>query len=181
MTTIGILASRYAKAFYEYAHDNGEDVKVYGEMKYLSYQLLNVSELRRYLNNPILGAERKIEMLILASGENVSASTKRFFEFIFEKEKAEYLLYIAMSYQTVYRKRNKIVLAQLVTSQDPDNEFIGKIRSIIEKSYNNEMTIELQMRVNPTLIGGFCLTVEDTRLDASVSGELNRLRKALVQ
>jgi F-type H+-transporting ATPase subunit delta len=51
--------------------------------------------------------------------------------------------------------------------------FIKRIESIIDKE------LEMETEVDPDIIGGFLLYLDDHRLDASVSGKLNRIRSAL--
>lgn len=178
--TIGILASRYAKALYGFASDSGQETTVYKEMKFLMYQLLSVPELRRYLNNPMMNADSKIELLATAAGGAICTASERFFRFIMERDKFEYLLYMVVAYQNVYRKAKHIVLVQFVSAQEVDEATLKQIKEIISKGYDTDISIELETQVNPSLIGGFRLTVEDRQLDASVSGELKRMRKALL-
>ena len=56
---------------------------------------------------------------------------------------------------------------------------LGRIREVVEKSYP-ESKFEYDTVVNPDLIGGFIIDVDSTRLDASISGELEQLRQNLL-
>jgi F0F1-type ATP synthase delta subunit len=40
-------------------------------------------------------------------------------------------------------------------------------------------TLQMQVAVDPELIAGFVMTMNDQRIDASMSGRLNRLRLGL--
>ena len=83
----------------------------------------------------------------------------------------------------VYRKRllesKKIVeVAVTVSSQDIWKELENEIRkSILE--YSGQKA-DIDLKIDPSIIGGIVLKVEDTVIDGSISGELNRLKKKLL-
>ncbi len=68
--------------------------------------------------------------------------------------------------------------AELVSAQKIDEASISAMLNIIQKVYK-EKTIQLTTHINPELIGGFVLNVENNKLDASVAGELNTIKKEL--
>ena len=175
--TIGILSTRYAKALYSFALERGEENEVYREMKMLAHQLLQVPELQRAINKPILANEQKEQLLATASGGEISNSTKRFFRFVLQKEENENLRYMASAYLTVYRKAKNIIHSRYISACEVDDEMLTKIRTLISKNYDKSTIIELESQVNPELIGGFILQIDDKKADASVSGELKRMRK----
>jgi F-type H+-transporting ATPase subunit delta len=53
------------------------------------------------------------------------------------------------------------------------------IRALIRKAYDSE--VELSASVDKEMIGGFILTIEDMRYDASVASNLKKLKKQLLQ
>ena len=180
--TIGILATRYAKALYAFALEHGEEDMVYNEMRNLSCQLLHLPELQRNICKPILTDEEKENLLAMAAAgdSNVSASSKQFFHFVLKKEEHDHLRYMATAYQSVYRKAKKIVYARYTSAQEADEEILDIIRTLIIKDYGDSVNIELETRVKPELIGGFVLQIEDKQADASIRGELKRMRKMLM-
>ncbi|MDR2563369.1 MAG: F0F1 ATP synthase subunit delta [Prevotellaceae bacterium] len=175
--TIGILSTRYAKALYSFALERGEENEVYREMKMLAHQLIQVPELQRAIDKPILTGEQKEQLLETAAGGEISNSSKRFFRLVLQKEENENLRYMAAAYQTVYRKAKNIIYSRYISACEVDDEILKKIKKLISKNYEESVTIELESQVNPELIGGFVLQIDDKKADASVSGELKRMRK----
>jgi len=53
----------------------------------------------------------------------------------------------------------------------------GAIKDYLATTYNK--SVELNFKVNPDIIGGFILTIEDRLMDKSVKWELEKLRKRL--
>ncbi|MDR1130447.1 MAG: ATP synthase F1 subunit delta, partial [Prevotellaceae bacterium] len=133
--TIGTLSSRYARALYDYAVDNSEAEKVYEGMKLMSSVFLSVPELRKFLQNPVITLETKLQALETASGNSAAKCLRHFYEFIFDREKHDLLLYISMAYLSVYRKAKNIVHADLIIAVEPEDEFVENIKKYILKEY----------------------------------------------
>ena len=60
----------------------------------------------------------------------------------------------------------------------PDGE-MSRLKSLVEK-HLGDATVEFTKDVDPDLIGGFVVTVNSERLDASVSNEIKQLRLKLL-
>ena len=174
----GILALRYAKAFYAYAAERGEENFVYDDMKHLSHQFIVFPTLRKYLANPVLKNQNKIELLKTAC-DSPCGSTLHFFDFLTSKEKLDSLLYIAMNYLTVYRKNKKIIHTVFESAAEPEPGVTEKIRNIVRRGYPDDYVVELETIILPELIGGFRIRSGDLFMDASAKGELENIRKKL--
>jgi F-type H+-transporting ATPase subunit delta len=180
MATIGTLSSRYARAFYAYAADNGEEETVYDEMKYLSHMFLTVPELKKMLQNPVLTLEKKLQILATASG-NTTKCSRHFFEFIFKREKQDLLLYIVSAYLSVYRKAKHLVYVKLTTAVEPENELVENITKYVLKEYDADIVVEMSISLVPEIIGGFILNIDGKQLDLSIKGELKNIRKSILK
>ena len=56
---------------------------------------------------------------------------------------------------------------------------MSRLKSLVEK-HLGDATVEFTKDVDPDLIGGFVVTVNSERLDASVSNEIKQLRLKLL-
>jgi len=83
---------------------------------------------------------------------------------------------IARQFVILYLENNNIEEATLVTAVPVDDSFRAKIKELILKHSTNQ-TVELEERIDPTLIGGFILRFGDKQFDASISSELEMLRR----
>jgi F-type H+-transporting ATPase subunit delta len=120
------------------------------------------------------------QILETASGDNITKCSQQFFEFIFKKEKQDLLLYIASAYLSVYRKAKNLVYVDLITAVELDKEFVENIKNHILKEYGNNVIIEISIKLEPSIIGGFILNVDGKQLDLSVKGELENVRKIIL-
>lgn len=175
---IGTIATRYARALYSLAFDQGQEGRVYAEMKCMLQQFLAMPDLKRYITSPLLNIAKKRDLLYTAAGgDGICDVTKKFIDFVIKREKQELIQFMCVAYKSVYRKAKNILPTKFISATEVDNAFLEKIKSKLEEAYN--ANVELQTKVDKNLIGGFILDVGNNRLDASVAGELNKMRIAL--
>lgn len=174
---IGIISTRYARALYMLAFDEAQEDKVYTEVKCMLQQFLTFPELKRYLTSPIMNPAKKIDILRLsAGGDNISHVMKQFIDFVVRRDKQELIQFMCVAYESVYRKAKNILSTTFWSATEVDDALLGKIKLILEEAY--KANIEMQVKTDPRLIGGFILDVDNNRLDASVAGELNQMKIA---
>ena len=87
---------------------------------------------------------------------------------------------IAHSFVTLYRKERNIRSVHVVSAAPLDPETEQRIRSLVERHLNGA-TMEFTTDVDPDIIGGFIVTVDNERLDASLRNSLKELRLSLLK
>jgi F-type H+-transporting ATPase subunit delta len=94
-----------------------------------------------------------------------------------QNHREQYLKFIFNSFVNLYLKQNKMKLATLTTAV-PNPGLERKVRSLVRE--RTGFGLDLTVKTDPSLIGGFKLVVDDLMLDASVSAQLDRLRKQFI-
>ena len=84
---------------------------------------------------------------------------------------------IAMKYMEMYREKHNILNTQLTAATALPEETYNKIKAYVEKTFSAK--VEMDIHIDPSLIGGFILDIENNRMDASVAGQLNALKHKL--
>lgn len=179
MRNDGHISSRYAKAFFLATIEVKEEDRVYGEIQLLNENLFGFPEIKKLLANKLMSQNEKIDLLKTAAGKTISASLDRFFTFLNEKGRLEFIHNISLEYLSLYRKEKNIVAIELTTAVKLDNKTLQKIKLLISKQQN--ATVEIIEKINPDIIGGFIFEMEDERLDASLKGELKKIKEQLLK
>ena len=174
----GVVSVRYAKALLAYAKAKGKADEVSLEVKRLSENFIRMPELQHALVNPILTAAQKLELLQeAAGGKGVSEELVRFFRLVLDGRRESYLPFMAVSYSRLYLEDKGIIMGKLVTAA-PSEGLVEKIKRL---GHTDEgTTLVLDTKVDPRLIGGFILQVEDRRLDASVASQLKSVEQQFI-
>ena len=174
----GKISVRYARALLNVANEQHCEDIIYQQMMQLTRNYSqDIHGFDEVLSNPIIGKEDKIKLQKTAIGETVHPCLAQFLDFLSEKNRENKLFLIALKYQEMYRKHKGIILAKATTAAQMDDGTLEKIRDYLKTAFHCE--VEMRVTVDPTLIGGFILDIEHDRMDASIAGRLNALKKEL--
>lgn len=176
----GLIPSRYAKALYKLAVENGDCDEIYEQLRALSTRYTAIDELKRVMVNPYIPAEEKGRVMLLAAGAKPGSSLDKFILLIIRNNRAEFLRKIALSYVDLYREKHNIAKVEITTAAEMPEKEIQAILDIVKNKLGDGVTLEVTTEVDPELIGGFTVTIGDVLLDASVKNELKKLRLNLL-
>ncbi len=177
----GTISVRYAKALIKFAKEQNSADKVYAEMQSLRDVLQRVPKLKYSLCNPILSNEVKLSLIrtSITNGEgSISDATERFVKLVLTQKREDILFLMAVSYISMYQEQNGILLTKLITATPVDMLTVKRFEEIVYGLFEGK--IEWKHTVDPGIEGGFILQINDRRLDASVAGQIRRVRKELV-
>lgn len=173
----GIIAVRYAKALMEYAGEKALTRQVYAEMKQLAESFSREAALRRALDNPMLSARQKTDLLSAAAGGEVSEAFRDFAAMVVKNRREDQMQSIALMYLELYRKKNNISIGFLATATPVSPEATERMRRLIAAQTHG--TVEFRTKVDPALLGGFVFEMDFKRLDASVAAQLRHIANQL--
>lgn len=177
---IGTISVRYAKALITYAREEGVEDTLFREMEALSNSFNNHPKLREALQNPMLKATEKQNLIVAATVGRAQASPAfmRFVGLVLKAHRESYLQFICLTYMSLYYKLKHIAVAKLTTAVpvDPDTE--TRIRDAAAMKVHAKM--KLRTVVDPSIEGGFIFDLNDYRLDASVATQLKRMKQQFI-
>ena len=167
----------YARALFEAAreHDRVDDVVT--ELGDFAEAVRTVPELRSLLENPQLDPAAKRGALgdLLADADPL---VRNFLLLLAEKGRAGELDEIARELDDlVAREEGRLNVALTTAFELSDEEADGIVKQIEQASGRS---VEATRSVDPALVGGIVLQAGTFRVDASVRGRLERLRRTLV-
>lgn len=178
---IGIVARRYARALLLFACENGHETLVYEQAKQLLFQHNQLPELRHAIENPMVSGTEKVRLLRNATaGEDTCEELARFFSLLLENRREKWLAFILHSFLYLYRKKKKIRQGGLITAVPLPEETLDRMKAIILKRYRGR-TVEFKTKIDPDIIGGAILEIGYWRIDASIAGQLKRVKKQFIE
>lgn len=174
----GPIAYRYAKSLMKYVLETGAGEKVYSQACVLVLRMQGLEQLSSAIQkHPELGFDRKIQLLEAALGEPLADELLRFVRLVYANDRIEHFLRIISSFTDQYRAYCGIRTGSLVTAR-PVPGLKDRLQELMQDRTGSKVVLEES--VDESLIGGFVLQVEDLRMDASVEGQLRRLRRELL-
>src|SRR5438552_18086600 len=166
----------YALALYEAAREKNRLDPVREELGDFVEAQRQVPELRELLRNPQLDKRVKASALEeLLGGDEVLV--RNFLLLLTEKNRAGEVDEIAREFERLVAEQEGILDVELTTAVELSDKEARNVIEQIEKASGRK--VEATRNVDPDLIGGLVLQAGSLRLDASVRGRLNRLRRDL--
>lgn len=156
----GIISSRYATALYRYAVEQDCQDSVYEESGRLE-EALRTKPLRDALHDT-----------------GVSPVLDRFIRLVATKGRLAFLPMMLKDFGTKYRREKGILPATLTTASPASRELLSSLRALVKQ--RTGMDAQITAVVDPALIGGFVFDLGDEILDASVSSQLEKIRRAFI-
>lgn len=175
----GSIAKRYAIALFEEAKVQSMDRQIYEYLGMLHSSMKKESELQMALINPRVSAEKKYNLMVLASGVDPEATTlyTRFLRLLLENHRENQLRIIIFVYRDMYREQYGIDRVVFETAVKVDDDIVNHLIEHIKAHRHRK--VECERKVNPRLIGGFRLRIGDRRYDYSYKHQLELIRKEL--
>lgn len=179
----GLIPSRYAKALFEYASEKGVDSQVFERMKQLARSCATETALDKTLSNPFVPKADKVSLIDTAAGVAADGSDpvmSNFTKLLADNNRLDMARDIALAYLAIYRKSHNIRLVTVTSAAAMSEADESRLKSIIS-SHLGGASMDYHHEIDPDLIGGFTVSVDNERLDASVAGELKQLRRSLLK
>jgi len=126
------------------------------------------------LKSPVVKLSEKADVL-KAIFPSVSAESKSLFNILVTNKRVDILSQVATQYGILYDLANNKENAFVTTAIPMTSELEAKVMAKLKTLTTKEVT--LSNSVDEDILGGFILRVGDQQYDASVSNQLNTLKR----
>jgi F-type H+-transporting ATPase subunit delta len=168
---------RYAEAAFELANRD-DAVDAWAEGLTLAADTVSDERVSEFVDSPAQPLRARLDVLDKTLKGRVPDSVLRMSKLLAQRGAVSTLPSIATEYRRLLNRQRGIVEA-LVTSAAPlSPDETDAVRRKVEKM--TDRTVDLDVQVDESLIGGLTVRIGDTLYDASVRGRLERLREQLV-
>ena len=175
----GLIPKRYAKAVYEVALERKQDTAMYFAMLTLEQSFVAEPRLQATLTNPFVSDADKDSLLREAAGKPEESTFADMLRLLGENHRLDIARDIALAYIAIYRNANHIYKVNIVSAAPLDKENRKRIDSIVAQE-TGPGTLEYSYSVDPSLVGGFKVSVGNKEIDASVKARLDALKRHLM-
>jgi len=165
----------YAKALFLIARDKGQLDAVADDMRLVNRVCAENHVLNVIFANPTLRESKKVGILKALFQSYVNEISMTFMAFVTKKRRTVNLKGISNAYLDLYRQEKGIILSELVTAVEPDEETRQAVCKVVGEYTQKE--VELATRTNEGIIGGFSITFDNNMYDARISSYIMQLRK----
>jgi F-type H+-transporting ATPase subunit delta len=174
------VASRYARALFESTVESGDAKAVAQDLETVSAVFSQVPALNRFMENPGIPAAEKLQLVDKEFGQNVNPWVNRLLHLLVENGRMPVLPQLAIWFTEYMNQRDNVARAEVVSAVELEEELRRRIQKTLESSLGFSR-VDVQNRVDPGILGGVIIKVQDKVFDGSYVGRLEELRKQLVK
>ncbi|MGM0496643.1 MAG: ATP synthase F1 subunit delta [Bacteroidota bacterium] len=174
-----LIATRYAKALFLKAREEEMLDQAMEEIRFVQSVFHEHSDVLTTLNHPVTYSSQKANILIELFQEKVHPIILDFLLLIARNHREAYFQNIFRDFTDYYNEDKGIKTVELTTAMAIGDDERSDIKQYIKDTFRaNKITFT--EKVNPELIGGFIIQIDDKLLDASVRKQLDKIRHNLV-
>jgi len=167
-------AIRYAKALLSLASDEKTAEAVHTEMKLIANTIAQSEDLSSMLKSPVVSASIK-KSVLLEVFKNSNKTVLNLIDVLISNNRIDILSDVAQKYNQLYDQSKGIELATVTTAvaltEDLKTKVLAKAKELTGKD------IEVESVIDESIIGGFILRIGDIQYNASISNQLNKLKR----
>lgn len=172
-------AERYARAIFELGSESGELDRLSQEIADFSASFVEVPELRRALENPVLEeAQRENVLRRLATQAQMGPLTVKALLVLLKRRRLGALPAIARRLRTLADEQKGICRAKIVSAGSLPETYLEQLKAALERTVGKRVIFEHEE--DPSLIGGIVAQIGDNTFDGSVRGRLEELERRLL-
>lgn len=169
-------SKRYAKALIGYGVEKNKLDILYDEISSLINTLEDSEDLKKFISNPTITKDVKKRVL----NELISTSlpnTSIVINLLSQNNRVNMLLDVCKVFINQYNSHKGIVEVTVSTPIEVSEDLESSIKEYLKSIENGK--IKLIKKKDESLIGGFTIDYNNTRLDASLKKRLDKMKKQL--
>jgi F-type H+-transporting ATPase subunit delta len=172
------VALRYATALFDLASEANAVDAVSGDLGRFNEMILGSEDLQRLIRNPIFTAEEQSDAIAaILDRAGISGLAGNFIRLVAAKRRLFALPDMIRAYGDLVADAKGIVRAQVILAEEPSDTVMNEIKAALRDVAKAD--VSLDVKIDPSLIGGLIVKMGSRMVDASVRTKLNSIRLAM--
>lgn len=173
------MAGRYATALFELARDNKAVDAVKKDLDQFDALANGSADLNRLVRSPVFGADEQLKALsaILAMA-GITGLAANFLRVITTNRRLFAVRDMTRAYRALVARHKGEVTAQVTVAEKLNDKNLDALKSAL-KSVTGGKDIDLEVEVDPAIIGGLIVKVGSRMVDSSLRTKLNSIKFAM--
>jgi len=173
------MAGRYATALFELALDNKAVDAVKNDLDQFDALVSSSADLKRVVRSPVFDADEQLKALsaILAKA-GIAGLAANFLRVITTNRRLFAVRDMVRAYRALVARHKGEVTAQVTVAEKLSDKNLDALKTAL-KSVTGGKDIDLDVKIDPAIIGGLIVKVGSRMVDSSLRTKLNSIKLAM--
>lgn len=174
-----MIADRYADAIFQAARAQGDDAiaQVDSHLADVARLLQENADLARLWKHPVIETADKQAMARQLLGGKIHPLALNLILLLFDKKRGPIFEQVQRAYRVRFDRTRKRATVKVTSAMTLDANQVESLRHELATKLSKD--VQVDTAVDPALIGGLVVQIEDQVIDGSIRGRLDALRMSL--
>jgi F-type H+-transporting ATPase subunit delta len=172
-----VIADRYAEAIFSVAQDGNAVEQVDNDLTSIVELLKSNQDLNRLWMHPVVDAEDKKQMVRQLLAGKVHPLTLNLLQLLFDKKRGMLFAQVQKAFHDRYNALRRRATVKVTSAMPLEQSQADTLRAQLADKLAKD--VHMETAVDPSLIGGMILQIEDQVIDNSLRGRLSALSHSL--
>jgi F-type H+-transporting ATPase subunit delta len=170
------MADRYASALFSLAAEQNSLEKIAADLDAFARMMAQSADLRRLVRGPAFSAEDQTRALAaLLSRAGIAGLAANFLKLVAAKRRLFAIAAMIRAFHAMLDVHRGVARAQLTIAEPLAERHLAAIREAIATT-TSARSVEVDVKIDPSIIGGLIVRIGSRLVDASVRTKLNLIR-----
>jgi F-type H+-transporting ATPase subunit delta len=178
-TIVSGIAGRYASALFSLAQDDRQTDAVADALTRFDSLIAESPELERLVRSPVFSAADQVKALdaVLAQA-GISGVAANFIRLVTTKRRLFFIRAMIADYRTLYGASQGLTRAEVTSAAALTDANVASLKDSL-RAASGGRDVDLDMKVDPSIIGGLIVKLGSRMVDGSLKTKLNAIRLAM--
>ena len=177
-TIVSGVAGRYATALFELAQEAGSIDAVKADLDRFAQVIATQPDVERFVRSPVFTAEEQTKALgPILEKLGIGGLAANFLRLVAAKRRLFAVSDMVRAYGALVDSSRGVVRAQVTVADQPSEKVLGEIKQALKDVAGEG--VEIDVKVDPAIIGGLVVKLGSKMVDASLRTKLNGIRTAM--
>jgi F-type H+-transporting ATPase subunit delta len=178
-TIVSGMAGRYATALFELALEAKSVDAVKADLDGFDRMLAESADLRRLVRSPVFGAEERSRALrAILDKAGISGLAANFLLFVAANRRLFAVRDVIRDFRKLVARWRGEVSAEVTVAEKLSDTHLDALKSAL-KSVSGGKSVDLNVKVDPAIIGGLTVKLGSRMVDSSLRTKLNAIKHAM--
>ena len=173
------MAGRYANALFELARENKATDEVKSDLEKFDAMIGESADLQRLVRSPVFGADEQLKALsAILDKAGIGGLAANFLRVITANRRLFAVRDMIRGYRALVARHKGEVTAEVTVAEPLNDKNLDALKSAL-KSVTGGKDIDLNLKVEPGIIGGLIVKLGSRMVDSSLRTKLNAIKFAM--